>query len=411
MGAGVVREGARGADDLDRGLTAETPPPRRPQLALTHDVRGGGDLTAALFADRVLGGRLSHVRTAGWATSALVLPRIGQLVMRHVHDVGETALVELEDELVELGLWSGRVAVSVAAADEAAAERTLARLRELLPAPDPSSRHEVAVTFWTYGPQGPMPSWRSIDVPAWDEIRDNYPEPARGELERLMVGFRPAHGGQLILWHGVAGTGKTFGLRALAWEWRDWCDLHYVVDPDTFFGEHADYLMAVLLQPEYESPMVAMRRHVAGGAWMAVGQSEAFLAADEEGEEPAAGKWRVLLLEDTGELLAADARVRVGQGLSRFLNVVDGLIGQGLRVLVLVTTNEEIRGLHPAVARPGRAAANVEFAPLPVEEANAWLERHGVEERVERPTTLAALYALEQGLDPGAELPLPGFAG
>ena len=41
--------------------------------------------------------------------------------------------------------------------------------------------------------------------------------------------------------------------------------------------------------------------------------------------------------EDTGELLSADARERSGQGLSRFLNVVDGLIGQGLRVLVLVT--------------------------------------------------------------------------
>jgi hypothetical protein len=34
----------------------------------------------------------------------------------------------------------------------------------------------------------------------------------------------------------MAGTGKTFGLRALAWEWREWCDFHYIVDPDTFFG-------------------------------------------------------------------------------------------------------------------------------------------------------------------------------
>lgn len=378
-----------------------------------HDLRGGGDLTAALFADRMIELGLSHVRTEGWATSALELPRIGRLVARHVHAVGESALVELDDDvLAELGLWSGRFAVTLASSEEAAVERTLARLRELLPVPDPSSRHEVAVTFWTYGPHGPMPSWRSIDVPAWDEIRENYAEPTRGELERLMVGFRPAHGGQLILWHGVAGTGKTFGLRALAWEWRDWCDLHYVVDPDTFFGEHADYLMAVLLQPEYESPIVAMRHRVEGGAWMSVGTSEAIVAStDEQGEAGAAGKWRVLLLEDTGDLLAADARVRVGQGLSRFLNVVDGLIGQGLRVLVLVTTNEEIRGLHPAVARPGRAAANVEFAPLPTDEANAWLERREVAERVESPTTLAALYALEQGLDPGAQVTLPGFGG
>jgi hypothetical protein len=54
----------------------------------------------------------------------------------------------------------------------------------------------------------------------------------------------------------MAGTGKTFGLRALAWEWREWCDFHYIVDPDTFFGQHADYLMSVLLQPEYMGMMV-----------------------------------------------------------------------------------------------------------------------------------------------------------
>jgi hypothetical protein len=43
---------------------------------------------------------------------------------------------------------------------------------------------------------------------------------------------------------------------ALAWEWRDWCDFHYIADPDTFFGHHADYLMSVLLQREYMGMMV-----------------------------------------------------------------------------------------------------------------------------------------------------------
>jgi hypothetical protein len=54
---------------------------------------------------------------------------------------------------------------------------------------------------------------------------------------------------------------------------------------------------------------------------------------------------------------AADAKEQAGQGLSRFLNVVDSIIGQGLRVLILVTTNEPLRRLHPAVSRPGRCAA------------------------------------------------------
>ena len=88
-------------------------------------------------------------------------------------------------------------------------------------------------------------------------------------------------------------------------------------------------------------------------------------------------RWRLLVLEDTGELLTADAKARTGQGLSRFLNVVDGLIGQGLRIVVLVTTNEPLGSLHPAAARPGRCAASVEFVPFPAGEAREWLAAHG----------------------------------
>jgi len=96
------------------------------------------------------------------------------------------------------------------------------------------------------------------------------------------------------------------------------------------------------------------------------------------------------------------------RGLSRFLNVVDGLIGQGLRVLVLVTTNEEIGTLHPAVARPGRSAANIAFPPLTREEAKAWLERHGVDSAAPSPPTLASLYALLEGRE-AADTRVVGF--
>jgi ATP-dependent 26S proteasome regulatory subunit len=79
---------------------------------------------------------------------------------------------------------------------------------------------------------------------------------------------------------------------------------------------------------------------------------------------------------------------------------VDGLIGQGLRVLVLVTTNEPIRKLHPAVARPGRCAANIEFGPLGKDEASSWREQHGLEGEVAASCTLASLYAQLEGRDP-----------
>ena len=130
---------------------------------------------------------------------------------------------------------------------------------------------------------------------------------------------------------------------------------------------------------------------------------------DEEDEDEQEPPWRVLVLEDAGELIQADARAAAGQGLSRFLNVVDGLIGQGLRVLVLVTTNEEVRKLHPAVARPGRCAANIEFGPLPASEASAWLEAHGVHETTTGSVSLASLYARLEGRNPD-EVRLVGFA-
>jgi SpoVK/Ycf46/Vps4 family AAA+-type ATPase len=146
-----------------------------------------------------------------------------------------------------------------------------------------------------------------------------------------------------------------------------------VTDPETFFGSSPKYMLDVLL--------------------------------DEEDDED---EWRLLVLEDTGELLAADAKERTGQGLSRLLNVVDGLIGQGLRVVVLVTTNEPLGALHEAVSRPGRCAAQIEFAPFTLDEAREWLERNGGDAEP-RAGTLASLYARAAGLEVRERRPV-GFA-
>jgi len=148
--------------------------------------------------------------------------------------------------------------------------------------------------------------------------------------------------------------------------------LHYVTDPETFFGR-PNYMLHVILEDEYDE--------------------------DEQ--------WKLLILEDTGELLAADAKTQTGQGLSRLLNVVDGIIGQGLKVMVLVTTNDDLRRLHPAVSRPGRCLANVEFVPFTQEEAEEWLARNGVESDAAA-GTLASLFGAASG-DAVPERPPVGF--
>ena len=379
------------------------------RLSLGFEVGAVENVPAALFASRALALGLHEVRVERWATSAKRMPEAGTVVARVRHEGAETVLFERDGLLVQVHLVSGFVSVTIAGRDRAAMDEALRSLEPDLPAPDPSARQEVQVTFWTYGPHGPQPSWRSIAVPTWAEIEANYDAVTHRALAPLMGEFQPARGGQLVLWHGEAGTGKTYALRALAWEWREWCDFHYIVDPDRFFGEHADYLMSVLLQhegleEEFDENQVLVEFGPGLPGWAPFPSASSF---ERPGGRPK--PWKLLMLEDTGELLTPDARSLIGQGLSRFLNLVDGLIGQGLRVLVLVTTNEEIRKLHPAVARPGRAAANVLFGRLSAEEANAWLERRGSGERVVSATTLASLYALAEGVDPGSRQVEAGF--
>lgn len=227
---------------------------------------------------------------------------------------------------------------------------------------DPRS---VRLKFWMRGPRGATSVRRTISVPSWDEIIDNYGRKTVSALSGVMNGFKPSHGGQLLLWHGSPGTGKTFALRALALHWRKWCKVECVVDPETFFGD-ADYMMAVLLNSsdsydEDEAPTPTTN-------------------VDDEKVVSKDDQWRLLILEDAGELLAEDARQRTGQGLSRMLNLADGLIGQGLQALILVTTNEPFKKMHEAVGRPGRCASEVEFSALTVEEAQEWLKKHGLED-------------------------------
>jgi hypothetical protein len=377
------------------------------------------DPVSAFFTARFIDEGRRELHAEDWATSSRSLAELGAPLMRSTGQGEETIVIEQHAVLLRVSLHGGYVAVQAAANEKQANLEAIAWLRDLLPAPEPVARQEVPVVFWTYSAQGPMPSVRTIAVPEWDEISENYSASTRAGLESIMRGFRPAHGGQLVLWHGDVGTGKTFALRALAWEWREWCELHYVVDPDTFFGEHADYLMTVLMQSGGIGGHVEMLMSMHGAGSMGrgftsyptIGIEEAsgevigdelledFPFEEASGPRRAGPHWRLLVLEDTGELLRPDAKSVIGQGLSRFLNVVDGLIGQGLRILVLVTTNERIEALHPAVARPGRCAANIEFGSLSDEETTTWLGRHGLA-TADSPGNLASLYAQLEGRDP-----------
>ena len=248
---------------------------------------------------------------------------------------------------------SGNASLRVAAADPELLDKMVAEVRSRAPVVEPRSE-SVQVEFWYQSRCNPRTVRRRLDVPTWESIASHYTADVRRRLDTLMTMTAPAPGGGLLLWHGPPGTGKTTAIRALARSWSPWCSTLYVVDSEQFLGS-AEYLLSVLLESS-------------GGD-----------EDEDDGDQAGggAGRWRLLVLEDSDELLRADAKKTTGQALSRLLNVADGFLGQGVRVLVLITTNEPLGRLHPAVIRPGRCLAEVEFTPLTAAESAAFLGGDG----------------------------------
>lgn len=237
----------------------------------------------------------------------------------------------------------------------------------------------VKVAFFMADGSYPSSIERGVILPSWDEIRYNYPAQVMRQIDNLMsISLSNDMSGKLILWHGPPGTGKTYALRSLVRHWAKRCNVSYITDPEEFFGSSTGYMIRVITGPNY-----------------------ALDYADEY--DPAAvdarKEWNFIIIEDAGELISADNIERTSQSLARLLNICDGILGQGLRLIIAITTNENITAFHPAITRPGRCLSLVKFEPLSVKEANDWLAAHGSSERVSRETPLSHLFAILNGRD------------
>jgi ATPase family protein associated with various cellular activities (AAA) len=342
----------------------------------TYDLTNGSVPWRAYYGASI-GRSLDAQASAGWPCDA----EIGQHGETLAEDGGEFTFLLDAGAVAHVYCGGGWLSVHTAARSRADAVAAIGEFQAAYPPiyaekPD-EDRTVVPITFWMDGRYGPTSRLRMIESATWQDIASNYTADVRAELDRLTADFKPGEGGQLMLWQGPPGTGKTWALRALASEWSDWAEFSYITDPDAFFVHNPSYMIDVLLHESYQSMTV-------DGDVVDEGQ-------------PPESKWRVLILEDTGELLSANAKEQQGQGLSRLLNVVDGMVGQGLRVLVIVTTNDELGDMHPAAVRPGRCASQIAFGPLTADESADWLKARagGVEAEFEITAehTLAELYA------------------
>jgi len=265
--------------------------------------------------------------------------------VRHI-DLGQCwhVVADVDASVVHVESYRTSAYVTASSAEAAAALAVVEEIRDGAPKASQNGKVDVAFVDEQSGSR-----YLELDARPWSAVSDNYDEPVRRSLGQLVQHLpdedQPS---RLILWHGAPGTGKTTAIRALLDAWREWADGVIVTDPEVLLND-GRYLRRIVLDH-----------------------------SDDE-------QWQVLVLEDAETLLHKGSG---GRGMATLLNLCDGLLGQGLRCLFLITTNEPLHAVHPALVRAGRCLSRVEFGPLPAGQASRLLGRP-----VGVPMTLAEVMA------------------
>lgn len=282
---------------------------------------------------------------------------------------GMTVVASNEDHVTHL-LYNGRYfGLSTWSKTVEQARILNKKIFDQLPQED-EDPNTVEFKFWKLGPQNhAYPTNKKLLCPRFADIKDNYTQDVVKQIEALIGLKAPDDYGKIILWHGPPGNGKTYLIRALT---REWASKHgitpeVIIDPETFFSN--SYYLDSLVTSQINDSV----------------EDETF---------------RLIIIEDYASIVSTGCRNN--PGFARLLNTTDGLIGQGQRLIFLLTTNEPLDMIDPAVLRPGRCLHRMEILPMTEKEGIEWLEKKDAlhlasEIDGRRELSLADLYAILHG--------------
>jgi hypothetical protein len=239
-------------------------------------------------------------------------------------DPGGDVVLVLDGVVAWLRSWRSGGRLHVCGPDAVSARKVTDLLLEAVAEPELPGQVEVEFADARLGSRH-----LALDVQAWTDVERLYPAQVATAISALVGHQQQPDDPRLLLWHGRPGTGKTTAIRALLDAWRDWTTPVVVSDPESLMGD-GRYLRRILLD-----------------------------ADDDQ-------TWRLLVLEDAEALMQVRGG---GRAVGTLLNLADGLLGQGLRCLFLLTTNQTLEQVHPALLRPGRCLSLLEFGALSAAEA------------------------------------------
>lgn len=104
----------------------------------------------------------------------------------------------------------------------------------------------------------------------------------------------------------------------------------------------------------------------------------------------------ILIIEDAEEVITNRRDSNNPTAVSNLLNLSDGILGECIKVKILVTFNCEISEIDPALLRKGRLRLQYEFKKLQPEQANKLFEHLKIDHKTTEPMSVGDIYSFNE---------------